>query len=112
MERLEVDLLVGQEQVAVEMVEGKHTSDQHIRLLEHSLLRHTLYEAFIECLLIELINDALVYLLLAVVGLLLASFVQQSHPILQVLHALVGRPNFYFFYKVPTNIGSSTTWKG
>ena len=91
-EGLEVDLLIRDEDVPINAVEGQHAAGEHAALLEHGLLGDAVDLAHVEGLLVELVDDHLVHALLeVVVALLLRVLVQEDHPLLQVLHVLVGR---------------------
>lgn len=92
MEGLEVDLFVGDQDVAVDVVEGQDLPGEDVVLLEEGLLGDALDLAHVEGLLVELVDDHAVYAVLEqVVVLLLAALVQEDQPLLQVLHVLVGR---------------------
>ena len=91
MERFKVDLLVGDEDVSVDGVEGEDPAGEYVVLLEHGLLADAVDLAHVEGLLVELVDDHLVDALLeVVVALLLGVLVEEDDPLLQVLDVLVG----------------------
>lgn len=79
MEGLEVDLFVGDQDVAVDVVEGQDLPGEDVVLLEEGLLGDALHLAHVEGLLVELVDDHAVYAVLEqVVVLLLAALVQED----------------------------------
>lgn len=92
MEGLEIDLLIGNEDVAVYMIERQDSACEYAGFLKHGFLGYAFNFAHIERFLVELLDDHTVDALLhIVVVLLLVAFEEEDDPLLKILHVFVGR---------------------
>lgn len=92
MEGLKVNLLVSDENVAVDVIEGQNLSGEYAVLFQEWLLRDTVDFAHVKGFFVEFVNNHPVDALLQqIVILLFASFKQKGDPLLKVLYIFVRR---------------------
>ena len=101
MKWFEVNLLISEEDIAVDVVEGEYTAGQDVCLGYDGLLGDTFDQAHVEGSFIELLDDHFVYFFLHVIVIFLTNCViEETNPLLQISDLLVGRHHLYFFPQV------------
>jgi hypothetical protein len=99
--RLEIDLLIGHEDISEDVVEGQHTAGEDADLGDHRLFGYAFNEAHVKVLFVELLSDHLVDLVLHVVVVFLLGCVdEEGQPLAQVVDLFVCRHDLHFLLEV------------